>query len=210
MSQSEPLRESLRFLRVALRNPREVGAMFPSSKELGRAMARSAAKANGRPVLELGPGTGSITQAILEAGVSPKMLVAVERSTELIPELQRRFPGVHFIGGDAFQIDVLLRRAFPKWLGEFGCVVSGLPLLNFPASACDDLLEQLTLWVHADAPIVQFSYSLGRSKRFRGLEPMSSKVVWRNLPPARVSEFALGRKKSTQRNGGHPEQKKSN
>lgn len=205
MSRSRPVRDGLKFLRLALRNPREIGAVFPSSQALGRAMARVAIKAHGRPVLELGPGTGAVTAAILEAGVIPRQLVAVEYSAELLPDLRKRFPGVHFIGGDAFKVEGLLRQAVPGWHGEFGAVISSLPLLNFPAAACDQLLEQLADWVHPDASIVQFSYSLGRSKRFGGLKEVSSRVVWKNLPPARVTEFTLGRGKSVPRHASsHP------
>ncbi len=191
MSRSEPLRDGLKFLRLALRKPREMGAVLPSSRALGRAMAGAAARANGRPVLELGPGTGSVTAAILKAGVRPQNLVAVERSEELLPELQQRFPGVHFIGGDAFCVDELLNLAKPDWRGQFGAVVSSLPLLNFPAAARERLLEQLAEWIHPTGKLVQFSYSLRRSKSFRNLEEVSSKVVWMNVPPARVSEFSF-------------------
>ncbi len=199
MSRSAPLRDSLKFLRLALRKPREIGAVLPSSRALGRAMAEAATRAQGRPVLELGPGTGAVTAAILKAGVVPRSLVAVERTEELLPELGRRFPGVQFIGGDAFKVGGLLQQAVPAWRGQFGAVISSLPLLNFPASLRDQLLEQLAEWMHPDATIVQFSYSLRRSQSFRGLEEVSSKVVWLNVPPARVSEFTLGR-----RPGSHP------
>lgn len=199
MSQSAPLRDSLKFLRLALRKPREIGAVLPSSRALGRAMAGAAAKADGRPVLELGPGTGAITAAILKAGVRPHRLVAVERTEELLPDLGRRFPGVHFIGGDAFKVGTLLQKAVPDWHGQFGAVISSLPLLNFPAAARDLLLEQLADWMHPDAIIVQFSYSLRRARSFGGLEEVASKVVWLNIPPARVSEYSLGRRKAQAR-----------
>lgn len=203
MSRSAPLRDGLKFLRLALRKPREIGAVLPSSRALGRAMAVAASKAHGRPVLELGPGTGVVTAAILKAGVQPRKLVAIERTEELLPDLGRQFPGVHFIGGDAFKVGALLQQSVPEWRGQFGAVISSLPLLNFPVALRDQLLQQLAEWMHPDATIIQFSYSLRRSQCFRGLEEVSSKVVWLNVPPARVSEFSLGRRKPTtpHRNG---------
>ena len=191
MSRSAPLRDSLKFLGLALRNPREIGAVLPSSPALGRAMAAATTRSEGRPVLELGPGTGAVTGAILKAGVRPQKLVAVERTEELIPDLTRRYPGVHFIPGDAFRVGELLQRSVPEWRGQFGAVISSLPLLNFPESLRAQLLEQLAGWMHPEATLVQFSYSLRRSQAFGKLREVSSKVVWLNVPPARVSEFAL-------------------
>ena len=193
MHQSKPLRNSLKFLRLALAQPRQIGAVLPSSPVLSRAMARAAAKAGGLPVLELGPGTGAVTAAILRAGVSEQKLLAIERSEELLPDLRLRFPGVRFIGGDAFLAGEILAGSVPEWRGQIGVVVSSLPLLNFPADARDRLLEQLAEWLHPQATLVQFSYSLRRHRGFSGLKEIGSKVVWLNVPPARVSEFALGR-----------------
>lgn len=154
-------------------------------------MAGAAARVNGRPVLELGPGTGVVTAAILKAGVRPQRLVAVEHTEELLPDLGRRFPGVHFIGGDAFKLSALLQKCVPVWRGQFGAVISSLPLRNFPVAARDELLAQLSDWMHPDATIVQFSYSLRRERMFNGLKEVASEVVWLNVPPARVSEYAL-------------------
>lgn len=192
MSRSAPLRDSLKFLGLALRNPREIGAVLPSSPALGRAMAAAATRSHGRPVLELGPGTGAVTGAILKAGVRPQKLVAVERTEELIPDLNRRYPGVRFIPGDAFRVDDLLGSSVPEWRGQFGAVISSLPLLNFPESLRAQLLDQLAAWMHPEATLVQFSYSLRRSQAFGHLREVSSRVVWLNVPPARVSEFSLG------------------
>jgi len=196
---TEPLRDGWKFLRLAFANPKQFGAVLPSSKVLSRTMAAAALKAGSRPVLELGPGTGAVTAAILEAGIRPQKLLAIERGEELIPDLKRRYPGVHFIGGDAFKVGALLAAAVPEWRGQIGTVVSSLPLLNFPLEDQKNLLDQLADWIHPEANIVQYSYSLRRSGSLRGLEQLSSKVVWLNVPPARVSEFALGRRPRARR-----------
>ena len=192
---TEPLRDGWKFLRLAFANPKQFGAVLPSSRALSRAMAAAALKAGARPVLELGPGTGAVTAAILAAGIRPQKLVAIERGLELLPDLERRYPGVRFIGGDAFEVGALLAATVPEWRGQIGAVVSSLPLLNFPFADRDRLLDQLGEWICPDATIVQYSYSLNRGGSLRGLEQLSSKVVWFNVPPARVSEFALGRRR---------------
>ena len=82
-------------------------------------------------VLELGPGTGAVTAALLKRGLREDRLVAIEHNPTLAKLLRKRFPLAQIITGDAWHMDGLLRD-----LGEpvesVGAVISSLPLLNFP------------------------------------------------------------------------------
>ena len=81
----------MRFLRALITRPKNVGAIVPSSPALARAIAREIDPKAG-PVLEMGPGTGVITQAILERGIAPEQLTLLEYDDEMAPHLATRFP----------------------------------------------------------------------------------------------------------------------
>lgn len=84
--------EAQLFLRQLLTNPRQVSAIAPSSPRLARAMAEGLGPRSGR-VVEFGPGTGRLTEAILAAGVAPRDLTLFEMSEDFVTHLRRRFPG---------------------------------------------------------------------------------------------------------------------
>src|ERR1700733_972853 len=102
---------------------------MPSSRALARAIAARLDPSKPGPVLELGPGTGVITQAILERGIVPARLTLVEYDSDMAAFLTGCIAGVDVVGGDGFDLDHTLGR---KAQEKFSAVVSGLPLLNFP------------------------------------------------------------------------------
>src|SRR6185369_8158951 len=72
------LDDEVRFIGSWIKKPLAVGAVTPSSKPLARTMAQYVDPDGDGPVIELGPGTGPITEALLEQGVDPARLVLVE------------------------------------------------------------------------------------------------------------------------------------
>ncbi len=118
----------LRFVRGMIEGPKQVGAILPTSSVTAKVMARVINPASGLKVLELGPGTGAITKAILNR-IPPQRLVSVEYSTPFYNHLAASFPDVHFINGDAFDLDTSLGELRNE---TFDCVISAIPLLNFP------------------------------------------------------------------------------
>ena len=115
------------FLRRWLQAPAKVGAVAPSSKHLGLAMARAAL--HDKPwlrgqVVELGPGTGRITEALLDQGLPGEALLAIERDAALAGYLQAQFPHIGVLAGDAAHLRDLLGGA------PVAAVVSSLPLLS--------------------------------------------------------------------------------
>jgi phosphatidylethanolamine/phosphatidyl-N-methylethanolamine N-methyltransferase len=181
---TDVLAGNLRFLRALVARPKNIGAIAPSSRALARAIARQIDPARPGPVLELGPGTGVITQALLERGLAPERLTLVEYDPDMAAFLTRRFRGVQVIEGDAFDLG---RTLDGKASEEFSAIVSGLPLLNFPVSRRRVLMEGMGRRLLPGAPFIQFSY---------GLQPpvtppvghcvTRAALVWANLPPARV------------------------
>lgn len=183
--------DEIRFFRGMIQGPKTVGSIVPTSSITAKRMASVVDIHSGLPVLELGPGTGAITKAILGRGVRPENLLAIEYSTDFHKHLQRTYPGVHFINGDAFDLQ--------KTLGDFSdqmfdSVVSGIPLLNFPMAKRISLLESLLDRLPAGRPMVQISYG--------AISPIAANpdryhiqhfdFVMRNIPPAQLWIYKRG------------------
>src|SRR5208282_223155 len=129
------LTDTTLFLQEWFANPQRTGSIVPSSRKLAAAMARWLPLDPDSYVLELGPGTGAVTQALLAHGLREDRLVAIERNPKLALLLRQRFPRAQIISGDAWQLDDLLRRRHQP-IASVGAVISSLPLLNFtPAEA---------------------------------------------------------------------------
>tara|TARA_Y100000815_G_scaffold38439_1_gene31761 strand:- start:31247 stop:31885 length:639 start_codon:yes stop_codon:yes gene_type:complete len=177
--------DEVRFLGSLLRAPRSVGAIAPTSSETAMLMASHIDLDSGLPVLELGPGTGAITTAILGTGLAPLRLYAVEYSAAFCRLLRDRFPGANFLQGDAFDLPASLGEAAPP---AFDCVISGLPLLNFPKEKRAHLLQTALDLLEPGRPFVQFSYGIIPPIPLSDPSITVTKSRWiiRNVPPARV------------------------
>src|SRR2546423_7377897 len=92
----KPLRldDEVRFLRSWIEKPLHMGAVMPSSKFLARTMAQYVDVESTGPVVELGPGTGAITNALIEHGVDKKRLVPVGLKSSSGALLGHRYPPV--------------------------------------------------------------------------------------------------------------------
>src|ERR1700749_144939 len=115
------------FLQELLNTPRQVGAILPSSQKLAVAMARWLPRKSDAYVLELGPGTGAVTHALLECGLREDRLIAIEQSPKMADLLRSRYSRAKIIPGDAFQLDHLLKEHAPR-ANRIGMVFSSLPL----------------------------------------------------------------------------------
>jgi phosphatidylethanolamine/phosphatidyl-N-methylethanolamine N-methyltransferase len=178
------------FLQEWLANPQRMGSVIPSSRKLAAAMARWLPSDPESFVLELGPGTGAVTEALLERGLHEEKLVAIERNPKMARLLREKFPRAQIITGDAWKLDELLRER-RRPIASVGAVISSLPLLNFPPEEAEKLSQKIRAVLQPEGKWVQYSYQIGR-RRPRGssnFELLDSKIVWLNLPPARVSVF---------------------
>jgi len=184
------LSDSSLFLREWLANPQHTGAVAPSSPHLTAAMADWLPLDRDAYVLELGPGTGAVTDALLKRGLREDRLIAIEHNPNLAKLLHKRFPRAHIINGDAWHLDQLLRDC-PECITQVGAVISSLPLLNFSQEQADALGLKIRSILDPKGSWVQYSYQIGR-RRSRGtgqFRLVASKIVWFNLPPARVSVY---------------------
>jgi phosphatidylethanolamine/phosphatidyl-N-methylethanolamine N-methyltransferase len=177
--------DEIRFFKGWMDGPKAVGAIMPTSAVTARSMASVINPASQLPVLELGPGTGVITRAILARGVAPSHLVSIEYSPDFHARLRLDFPEVRFILGDAFDLDATLGDLSASL---FDSVISGIPLLNFPMSCRVALIEDLLDRVPPGRPVVQFSYGALSPVLARGtsFQVIHHDFVLRNVPPARL------------------------
>ncbi len=189
----KPLRldDEVRFLRSWIEKPLRMGAVMPSGKVLARTMAQYVDVDSSAPVVELGPGTGAITNALIEHGIDQKRLVLVEYNPGFCALLRDRYPQARVVQGDAYALrdslgDVLDAPA--------SAVVSGLPLVTQPMLKRLKLIRDAFLALAPGAPFVQFTYSVAPPipKSLPGVSTEASERIWMNLPPARVWVYRKG------------------
>jgi phosphatidylethanolamine/phosphatidyl-N-methylethanolamine N-methyltransferase len=178
------LDDEVRFLRSWIEKPLHMGAVMPSGRILARTMAQYVDIKSTGPVVELGPGTGAITSALIERGVDQKRLVLVEYNPGFCALLRDRYPLATVVQGDAYA----LRDSLWDVLGApASAVVSGLPLVTKPMLMRLKLIREAFLALAPRAPFVQFTYSVAPPipKSLPGVSTEASERIWMNLPPAR-------------------------
>jgi phosphatidylethanolamine/phosphatidyl-N-methylethanolamine N-methyltransferase len=146
-------------------------------------------------VVELGPGTGPVTQSLIETGVPPERLVLVEYDPGFCRMLERRFGGVRVIQGDAYD----LSRTLASFAGQpIAAVVSSLPLLNQPPPRRTKLIADAFALMQPAGVFVQFTYGLQspipREACANRYSAIRSRPILRNLPPAFVWTYRLDTK----------------
>ena len=191
--EKKPLRfdDEVRFIRSWLEKPLSTGAVTPSGRVLARAMARYVEPELPGPVVELGPGTGPVTEALVDHGVDPARLVLVEFNPTFCQLLRARFPTATVIQADAYG----LKRALSTLLRQpAAAMVSGLPMFTKPVRTRVRLLRDALALLLPGAPFVQFTYAVVPPipRASNGVTAEASERIWMNLPPARVWVYRKG------------------
>ena len=184
---------SARFLREFISQPMATGAIFPSSKALGRAVVRTLNLSQAAAIVEYGPGTGAFTNYILQAMNRKTKFIAIEINPRLAGMFRARHPGVRIIEDSVTNARAICTGA---GIDEVDCIVSGLPWASFPRQLQIEILEEMMRVLKPGGQFVTFAYVHGvvlpPGRRFSKILPRyfqsvsKSPVVWRNLPPAFV------------------------
>ena len=180
-----PLDDEMQFIRSWIEKPLSTGAVMPSSKALARTMVRYVDPQSSGPVIELGPGTGPVTEALVKHGVDHKRLLLVEFNPDFCRLLRKRYPAATVVQGDAYR----LRRLLGTLVREpAAAVVSGLPLVTKPLRTRLRLISEAMGLLAPGAPFIQFTYAMVPPipKALSGIKAEASELIWLNLPPARV------------------------
>ena len=171
------------FAREMLSQPASVGAIWPSSRRLARSLASRVPLHGDGLVVELGGGTGAVTNALLQRGIAPGRLTVIEYAPAFVRHLRARFPGVTIVQGDAADLRKLLPRD-----SRIDAIVSSLPLRSLPAREAAAVVAQWRALIVDGGIVVQFTYDLRNTEGqpLQGFLQRASQIVWANLPPARV------------------------
>jgi len=177
--------DDARFLKSWLDNPLKTGAVSPSSKALAKKMASYVDPSLAGPVIELGPGTGPVTDALIARGVTEDRLVLIEFNPEFCVLLKKRYPRATIIEGDAYALGRTLKDQLEA---PAAALVSSLPLFTRPEKLRLALLREAFALMRPGAPFIQFTYAAvsPMPKKAGGFDSHVSPRVWLNLPPACV------------------------
>jgi phosphatidylethanolamine/phosphatidyl-N-methylethanolamine N-methyltransferase len=177
--------DEVRFFRSWMEKPLAIGAVTPSGKALARTMASYVDPDLKGPIVELGPGTGPVTEALVAQGVDPARLVLVEFDPTFCRLLRQRYPTATVVQGDAYGLKRLLTAVLRQ---PAAAVVSGLPLFTKPLRTRMRLLYEAFALMAPGAPFVQFTYAAYSPipRATEAVVSQASERIWTNIPPARV------------------------
>jgi phosphatidylethanolamine/phosphatidyl-N-methylethanolamine N-methyltransferase len=188
MQPTDLMKEGELFFRQWLRSPKSMGSVLPSSRVLARAIAAEIAWQPGQYVVELGGGTGAITQGLIERGIPRDRIIVIELDGSLYSYLKDRLTGCTVIQGDATRLDEILAR---YEVGEIGTVLSGLPMVGMPEAFQRAIIEQSFKVMKPGSFMLQYSYSPIApvpAAKFGITAKIARYVLW-NFPPAAVWRY---------------------
>ena len=175
------------FFRRWLANPLQMGSVVPSSPALCRRIAALVARDPGEAVLELGAGTGVVSRALLDSGVPPERLLALEIVPDMADHLRRALPGVGVLCGDAFDSSRVVPQ---RWHGRIGTVICGIPLVLLPIAQQRRFIEAVET-VAPGRGFLLYTYCITSPLPYRKLGLAARREAWTpwNLPPASVWRY---------------------
>jgi len=185
MAFKDDLHDASRFFRAWIDGPMVMGAIAPSGNALANVVAKQVDPSSLGPIIELGPGTGSMTDALIKRGIDPKRLILIEFNKTFCGLLKDRFKGATVLHGDAYQMGHALKNLS---INPAAAVVSGLPLYSRPQEERIRLVREAFRYMAPGAPFIQFTYAATSPIPLdtHDIAAEGLPLVWLNLPPARV------------------------
>jgi phosphatidylethanolamine/phosphatidyl-N-methylethanolamine N-methyltransferase len=176
------------FFTLWLQKPLRIAAVNPSGARLADAIARCIDLSRPGPILELGAGTGSLTQGLVRAGCPPERIIALEREPALVAVLRREFPAISVIEGDATQIGGYLADKVER----LASVVSSLPIKWFPVEAQSAVVQPCLDLLGPGGRFLQMTNAFTSPLAVDRLGIAGREVgrVWLNLLPAQIWAYS--------------------
>jgi phosphatidylethanolamine/phosphatidyl-N-methylethanolamine N-methyltransferase len=173
------------FLRRWIAHPLRVGAVLPSSPSLCRMVARNTVTGPDDRVLELGAGTGTVTEHLIAAGLPEEQLILVELDPDYVGYLRARFPRALVVEGDASRPRSLLPG---ELIGEIDTVISGIPALQFPLAKQRSYMDQCFSLLREGGQVLQYTYSFKSPLPYQKLQMTGRRLglTLANVPPAHL------------------------
>lgn len=176
------------FIAAWLRSPLKMGAALPSSRSLARAMVAQIDFEKSGTIIEVGAGTGVVTNALLEASIPADRMLIIEREKQLHALLHSMFCNLKVLCADAMELEEIVKD---QGITKVNAIVSSLPFLSMPVAVRHGIQEQMAKVIGDDGIIIQFTYGhkspINKSEmRLYGLTGKRVKTVITNIPPAYV------------------------
>lgn len=176
------------FIAAWIRSPLKIGAALPSSRTLARAMAAQVDIEHEGKIIEIGAGTGVVTQALIEADIPNDRLIIIERDKQLYSILHTVFHNLKILCADAMDLENILKD---NEITKVNAIVSSLPFLSMPVAIRHGIQEQMAKSIGDNGIIIQFTYGhkspINKSELRRySLTGKRVKLVIANIPPAHV------------------------
>jgi phospholipid N-methyltransferase len=189
---AEKLQATGIFLREFIQAPSHVGSVCPSSKALIASIINTAPLHGNDLIVDLGAGSGTVSEELVNAGVSPNRIVAVEISDGFSRVFSKRCPDVPLVIGDARSLQSILTRHSPD--GRVGAVISSLPLRVMPPDDVSEIMAELrNVLVDKGGVLIQYTYAwwMRYPLSRHGFIPRSVDIVPANIPPAKVESYVV-------------------
>jgi len=176
------------FFKRWLANPLQMGSIIPSSATFSRLIAERVQYGPDEVVVELGAGTGTVTRALLAAGIAPEKLVVVEIVPDMAAHLRTNFPGVNVVCGDGFELPRVLEQARA---GRVGDVICGIPLVMLPFPTQQKIVAAM-LEASPLRGFLHLSYCITSPLPSEKLGLTGKRLAWtmKNFPPGGVWRYA--------------------
>jgi len=168
------------FLRGLIADPKGVSAPTPSSPVLAEAIAAELDLTRPGLVVELGPGTGAVTAALVKR-VGAARILAIEQEESFIVPLRSRFAEADIKHGDALSFEHFLPEG-----AVVAAIVSGLPLLHLPQEVRRSLLSRALAVQGKGGLFIQLSYSWRPPIKPETRVIVTKRAILKNFPPAHV------------------------
>lgn len=172
------------FYKSLLKSPGEISSVVPSSRFLAKKMCQFIQLSKDESVIEVGPGTGAITQAILTKTHSPSQLTLIEKNKTLFRYLRKNFSGPNIIhcGIEEFE------EKKPLTPNKLKYIVSSLPLMSMPEAISKRCVDAMTQLLPLNAYLIQYTYHLFKKDIIQSdtLVIIEKRLTLLNLPPAKV------------------------
>ncbi len=187
---SDTMRTTRTFFGAFVRAPMHVGSVCPSSRALALALIRHIPVSDKGVIVDLGAGSGSVSEELLRCGVAPEKILAVEISEAFAELFVRRCPNVPLAIGDARRLGNVLDRHAP---GRRVCgIISSLPFRVMPSECVAEILREIRkVLQERGGSFVQYTYALWMNYPLAkyGFCPHAGSIVLKNLPPARIESY---------------------
>lgn len=190
------LSQQYMLLHELIRSPGDMGTVCPSSPALSAAMAEAISPSLLGPdglVVELGAGTGPVTEALLAHGVPRDRLLVIEKSEPLVDCLNKKFPGVDVRCGGAEELESMAPE------GKIRAIVSSLPFRSLPQEVSVSIMNVVERALSPGGLYVQFTYALVGEMPYvpKTFRKIRVRFVLYNIPPAKVAVFRKPRETDT-------------